>query len=244
MRSTFARTFVASLAFLAVSGVAAQAADLPTRKGPPPAPALPAAYDWTGFYVGAEAGGAWSQSRAFYPIAGPTGYLPYDPSGIFGGVYAGYNYEFASNIVVGVESDINYGDIRHGTYYHVSAGGSLPTDTGDGQLGWFGSARLRAGYAFDRFLPFVTGGVAFADYKSNLNAQTNPLFNASDDHTRAGWTVGGGLDYALTNNLTLRAEYRYADYGNVTDVAANLPITVHTVDLKTNDVRVGVAYKF
>jgi outer membrane immunogenic protein len=207
---------VAALVCAAVltSASSALAADLPTRKTPP-APVGPTAFDWTGFYVGAEFGGAWAQSRAYYPIAGPAGYLPYDPNGVFGGLYAGYNYQFAGGVVVGVEGDVNYGDVRRGTYYHDVPTGSIPSDTGVGDLSWFGSARARLGYAFDRFLPFVTGGAAFADYRNTLVANSNPSFSGSSDHTMVGWTVGGGLDYALASNVTLRLEYRYADYGSV-----------------------------
>lgn len=240
MRVAAALLFVSTL----VSAHAAFASDLPTRKPAPALPPPPAAFNWTGFYIGAEVGGAWGQSRSNYPIAGPAGYLPFDPSGAFGGLYAGYNYQFAGNFVVGAEGDVNYGDIRHGTTYHVSTGGTFPTDTGEGDERWFGSARARLGYALDRFLPFVTGGVAIAEYKNTLVAGTNPLFSGSYDHTLVGWTIGGGLEYAIASNLTLRAEYRYADYGHVTDTAAGTPRSVHTTDLSTNDVRIGLAYKF
>ena len=185
-----------------------------------------------------------AQSRAYYPVAGPTGYLPYDPSGVFGGLYGGYNYEFGGGVVVGVEGDVNYGDVQHGTFYHIVPTGSIPNDTGVGDLSWFGSARARLGYAFDKFLPFVTGGAAFADYRNTLVANSNPAFSGSYDHTMVGWTVGGGLDYAVTSNVTLRLEYRYADYGSVSDTLRTNALAVHSTDLKTNDVRIGVGYKF
>jgi outer membrane immunogenic protein len=223
---------------------AALAADLPTKKEPPAPP--PSAFNWTGFYLGANAGGAWVSSTASYPIAGPPGYLPYDPTGVFGGVYAGYNYQFSGNMVAGVEADINYGDLTGKTYYHFSppGSGSIPEDTGKGELGAFGSGRVRLGYAFDRFLPYIAGGVAVADDKNTLVALSNSLFTGSYDHTMVGWTIGDGLDYAITNNIILRADYRYADYGKVTDTLTTNRFAVHTTSLRTNDARIGVAYKF
>ncbi|THD48585.1 MAG: porin family protein [Bradyrhizobium sp.] len=246
MLSALSRSMLASFAALTLSAVAASAADLPTHKSaPPPAPMAPAAFSWTGFYLGVEGGGAWGQSRADYPLAGPAGFLPYDPRGAFGGLYAGYNYQMPNNFVLGVEGDVNWGDIRNRTYYHTVPQNPLGfEDTGVGDMSWFGSARVRAGVAIDRFLPFVTGGVAVAEYQNSLFALTNPLFTGTYNHAEVGWTLGAGLEYAITNNISLRAEYRYANYGDQKDTLATNPAAVHDTTLSTNDARVGIAYKF
>ncbi|EFG9153021.1 porin family protein, partial [Escherichia coli] len=102
-----------------------------------------------------------------------------------------------------------------------------------------GAARLRAGYAFDRFLPYVAGGVAFADMDHTL---VGPLeaYRFSDTYT--GWTIGAGLEYALTDNVILRSEYRYTDFGSA-DFAVPTG-EENKVDLKSHDVRLGISYKF
>jgi outer membrane immunogenic protein len=108
-----------------------------------------------------------------------------------------------------------------------------------GDLEWFGSARLRAGYAFDRFLPFVTGGVAIGRYSGTENG------TLENSENMVGWTAGAGLEYAVTDNLIARVEYRYSDYGRKSQPA---PFSFEgqqaRLDLTTNDVRVGLSYKF
>jgi outer membrane immunogenic protein len=237
------KSLLIACSILAFGVTSAVAADLAPQSVEPVVPvALP--FSWTGFYVGAQAGYAWGDSKASYPIAGPAGFLDLDPDGGFGGVYAGYNYEFSNGLVVGLEGDVNYGSVTGKDIYHVVGGGVLAGDNGKGKLSWFGSARARIGYAWDRFLPYIAGGVAVGDYKNTLFAGTNSTFNGSYSNTQTGWTVGAGLEYAVTDNIIARIEYRYTDYGSESDTAATQPLSIHTTDLKTNDVRIGVSYKF
>jgi outer membrane immunogenic protein len=151
----------------------------------------------------------------------------------------GYNHQFDGNFVLGAEVDANFSGANSDNNAFPAILGLGLTASSD--LKWFGSARLRAGYAFDRLLPFLTGGVAFADY----SGKTNDPANGKISDTRVGWTVGAGLEYAITNNLIARIEYRYADYGRDTRsgpfAAGGDPVRL---DLKTSDVRVGISYKF
>jgi len=220
----------ALLASLAIA-TPALAADLS------PLPTEPAAYTWTGLYVGAEAGYAWGNST--YDGAGSPAGPPFistslDPKGGFGGAYVGYNYQFNGNYVVGVEADANFADVKGDNTFAV-----FPGVVASGDLEWFGSARLRAGYAFDRFLPFVTGGVAIGRYSGTENG------TLENSETMVGWTAGAGLEYAVTDNLIARVEYRYADYGRKSQSPLfNFPTEQVRLDLTTNDVRVGLSYKF
>jgi outer membrane immunogenic protein len=206
-----------------------------------PQPTEPVAYNWTGIYVGAEAGYVWGSST--YDGAGSPAGPPYvstsvDPKGAFGGAYVGYNYQFDGNYVVGIEADANFADAKD----HNTFPGGPPTVVASSDLKWFGSARLRAGYAFDRFLPFVTGGLAIAKY----SGATNFLGTTGEvSDTRVGWTVGAGLEYAMTDNLIARVEYRFSDYGRKSQSAPFFfPTQPARLDLTTNDVRVGLSYKF
>jgi outer membrane immunogenic protein len=159
----------------------AAAADLPARTVDFPV-AVPV-FTWTGFYVGVNAGYGWNANDDI--VIGGVRYDLDDEGGFVGGAQAGYNYQIGS-FVVGLEGDIQYADF----------GGD---DDFDGILGddfdrsdWFGTVRARAGVAFDRALIYATGGFAFAD-----------------DAT--GWTVGGGLEYAFTNNLSAKIEGLYVN---------------------------------
>jgi outer membrane immunogenic protein len=208
------------------------AADLAPR-AQDPSISVPVPYSWTGFYTGVQGGYAWMTSTN-------TGGDKLSPKGGFGGVYAGYNYQFGSNLVLGAEGDIDAGDIRGRSSILYQAPGSVSSRTD-----WFGSARLRAGYAFDRFLPYVTGGLAFEH--SEVSAYYAGLgYAMRDNETRAGWTLGGGLEYAFTDNLIGRLEYRFSDYGRSSALPSSLPgATLDTRIRQTgSDVRAGVSYKF
>lgn len=219
---------------------AANAADLAPGPAEPVAPVY-VPYSWSGFYVGAEAGYVWGNSTL---DAGAPGFsAPIDPKGAFGGVFAGYNYQLQNNLVLGVEADANFADAKSS---NNAFSPPLLGETANGDLRWFGSARLRAGYALDRFLPFVTGGVAFADYSGEADAiGFGGTISGKINDTHVGWTIGAGLEYAITSNLTTRIEYRYSDYGHKSrSVLFAFPGDPSGLDLTTNDVRVGMSYKF
>lgn len=240
----FKKVLLASCAVAAMS-FGAQAADLPSRVvKPAPYMAAPV-FTWTGFYVGAQAGYAWGDSTggAYLINGGPVGIGKLDPDGFFGGLHVGYNYQF-SNVVIGVEIDGNYAGVN-GSVDRLYDGAGVLTPVGNyakAEMDWNGSARLRLGYAFDRIMPFITGGVALANYKfTPTYLGTGTLSNSS---THVGWTIGAGIDYAITNNFIAGVEYRYADYGKEKYAIPGFPINDSRIDLKTHDVRLRLSYKF
>ena len=194
------------------------------------------AHDWSGFYVGAEAGYGFDQSRLDFN--GINYFVPLDPQGIVAGLYAGANYQMPSNLVLGVEVDANFLGAQSSGLAGNNAG--VP----DPKFGYYskeklnGALRGRVGYASGRFMPFVAGGLAVADYEHG--AAFVGLFSA--DKTYVGWTLGAGLEYAATDKLVLRAEYRYANYGSQHFVVPGW--TDSDVNLYTNEVLVGVSFKF
>lgn len=169
---------------------AAGAADLPSRKGPVEAPVyMPPAFTWTGFYVGANAGYGFGQATT--NLGGSA-----DMDGFIGGGQIGYNYQMGQ-FVLGLETDLQAADLG------VSGiGGSIKTD-------YFGTVRARAGVAFDRFMPYITGGWAYGNVKTSVPA----LGISSDNSHTGGWALGGGVEYAITNNLIAGVEYLYVDLG-------------------------------
>jgi outer membrane immunogenic protein len=205
----------------------------------------PASFNWTGGYIGAQAGYAWGKSKGG-DYARSSGALDVegniDPDGFLGGVYAGYNYQFNNNLVLCGEADLNYAHLTGEADPLHDTVGPVPPNSARGEMTWNGSARIRAGYAFDRFLPYVTGGVAFGRYKFTPDyINTGPLPGAK---TQTGWTVGAGVDYAFTKNLIARVEYRYTDYGHANYDITGFPDYVSRVDLKTSAIQIGIAYKF
>jgi len=258
------RTALASaIATLAIAG-SAMAADLPAQKGPPPAPMYtPPPFTWAGLYVGVNAGGAFGTTKLRSTPSPQPGFgaLPFSqnlsPDGFIGGGQIGYNLQ-SGWLVYGVEADFQ-GSTLKGSSTLVglpnSAGVIVPTWTNRGteKMDWFGTVRGRLGYAIDRTLLYATGGLIYGDVKSTSLSTFTPApqftYGGSSSGTRAGYTVGGGVEYAFTNNWTVRAEGLYFDMGKksytATPLAANPPFVVgHSADLKGGIFRVGLNYKF
>lgn len=240
----------AALASLLILGSsAAGAADLPSAKYLPRAPALPSLYNWTGFYVGGQAGYAWgSDTTKEFLTAGrvpvrPDNDYSYSTDGGFGGVHAGVNYQYGA-LVIGAEGDIEAISSRGG---FNDPGGRNAFDPGGvvrAKREWQASVRGRVGYAFDRFLIYGAGGVAFTEVDYSYY---NPAVRSSDliSFSRTGWTAGGGVNYAATNNIIIGLDYRYTDFGTFDYVArqAFLGLTAEQHP-RTHTVRASVAYKF
>ncbi len=228
----------------------AVAADLPARaytKAPAP---VAAAFSWTGCYVGGEIGYKSASSNQTWANSGSvrlpdgtpiTGTLR--PSGAIGGVTVGCNYQFAANWVAGIEADYSWTDLR-------SSATLLPPanvlHTFEIRERSFATARARLGYTIDHWLFFVTGGAAWARVDasdSNLSTPGGTLFQSAGQ-TYTGWTVGGGLEYAITRNWLVKAEYLYADLGTNRISLRTALGGDADVSLKQHVGRVGVNYKF
>ncbi|WP_186420629.1 outer membrane protein [Bosea sp. CS1GBMeth4] len=228
---------VAAIALM--SGGASLAADMPRRGLLPPAPELPTFYDWSGIYVGGQVGYSWGSDRASeFATAGrlPLGRsFDYSPSSFIGGARLGFNYQLGA-VVLGVEGDIEGLNAHAG---QGDAGGTVRV-----RQSWQGSVRARLGYSLDRILVYATAGAAFSKLEYTY---ASPLAGLSEtiNASRTGWTVGGGVDYALTDRLILGIDYRYTDYGRFDHVglSAYLGRTVEH-EPSAHAVRASLAYKF
>ena len=190
------RLTLASAGFLIALAVPALAAD-PMADVPMTAPG----FDWTGYYAGLQAGYGWGQSDITATQGAPFSVSPDLHGGFVGGHVAGL-WQF-DQAVIGGEAELNYSSIDGSE--DAGAGGSLGSD-----IQWFGSVNAKAGYAMDRLLVYGIGGVAFAGIETSQNAATA----FADTRTKTGWTVGAGVDYAMTNNIVVGAQYRYYDFGS------------------------------
>jgi outer membrane immunogenic protein len=216
------------LAAIGLFGLAAalpaSAADLPRGAMPYKAPAYVAQYNWTGFYLGINGGGSWGDSdwTGFAVSNSPSG-------GMIGGT-VGYNWQgVGSPWVFGLEGDIDWANFSDSA---ACAGLNCQTKTN-----WFGTARGRIGYAFDRFMPYFTGGAAFGD----IEARRTGFVGASD--TNVGWTLGAGIEGAIADRWTAKVEYLYADLGDISCSAAACGVAT-TVDHRLNVLRAGLNYRF
>jgi outer membrane immunogenic protein len=196
----------------------AAAAELPV-KAPGLYSPVPAA-NWTGFYVGVHAGGAWGYFRRSNLVIGPFG----SDGGFIGGGQLGYNWQ-SGRWVFGVEGDISAIGIDADT-----------ATVGDFHENWTSTARVRVGYAIERYLAYLTGGVAFTGVETSLVGTPG-----SQSATVAGATVGFGVETMLTPNWTARVEALYIDVPKHRFLVGLVPVEAGS---NNYTVRAGLNYLF
>ena len=261
------------------------AADLPARKTAPAAPVAPV-FTWTGFYAGLNAGVNWSNRNVnpayidndpvnpwtpqelidLWPVPAP---YANNRTGFIGGAQIGYNYQIGQ-FVIGAEADFMGSTANQSSSASIAIpnflqnGTAVETSNSKIQQSWLGTVRLRAGYAADRVLLYVTGGFAYGnvDYTlttSEVQGNGDTLYFAGQkSQTKAGYTFGAGVEYALTNNWIIRGEYLYYNLGSASALASPTTAVVGgsvTPNLSTvlgkgsttidgNILRAAISYKF
>jgi len=248
---------------LACAGVFAAAANLAgssyaAEPLPPPTPL----FTWTGLYVGGQIGYAWEHDPVSWSGISndndfATGTFSHAPQGVIGGAHAGYNLQYNPWLVFGIEGSVDGTSLSHTLAVPVNdfVGDTPGTLTSTSQASVQGSLRGRIGVAFDRLLVYGTGGIAVTNPNTTIVDTTGffigvPGTNATFTNTRAGWTAGGGIEYAVTDNWWVRAEYRYSNFGRTTDFPFTglLPFPNSFVFLQhhltENQVQVGFSYRF
>ncbi len=176
-------------------------------------------YNWTGVYAGINGGYGWGRSNFSAPLS--TG--DFNTTGGQVGGTLGYNYQ-VGQAVFGLEGDLDWSNVKGS-----AACGGLTCET---KNNWLGTARGRIGYAFDRFMPYVTGGLAVGGVKNSVTGL------GDSTTTKAGYALGGGLEAALAGPWTAKVEYLYADLGHTSAPAGS------DASFKTNLVRAGLNYRF
>ncbi|CAK01134.1 outer membrane protein [Bartonella tribocorum] len=259
-----------------------QAADIVVSEQPVPVITVPS-FSWTGFYLGGQIGNFSGKTTANYltketGIWNPVEkeYLP-KLSGFMGGVYAGSNIDIDNGFIIGIDTDVMWSNKKstkdillpkkdetgekkslektsHTRDSHEDASTTLVEGVSHTlKQKWSGATRVKVGFAFERMMPYVSGGIAYTQLQNILSAVVDSA-TVADSESRAidssdwlhdekktmiGYTLGGGVDFAMTDNVIVRAEYRYSDFGKKKFVQDKVEMSY-----KTNDFRVGVAYKF
>jgi len=226
---------------------AAQAADLPAKAKYYKAPAI-AVYNWTGFYVGANAGVGFG--RSFSQMGAAPGINPREfigGIGGFGGGQMGYNWQYGNlfgfgNVVLGLEADIQGGNLRDNNTL-VNTGLAGTGGFGFNQkLDWLGTVRGRVGIATGSVLSYFTGGFAYGGVKTSITDLTN-LTTTNFSNTRTGWTIGSGVEAALGGNWTGKIEYLYVDLGSQAGTVLAPRAYNYTSEVKEHLFRVGLNYR-
>jgi outer membrane immunogenic protein len=237
---------VTSLIFaftIMIATCAAHAADFPPwQTYQRPIPTEP----WSGFYFGVNGGVAFAHAKASGSYGGFSASGSQDiPGGILG-AQLGYNWQ-VGNFVYGIEGDIQYSSQERDVECTaiVCAGFDVKLTN---KLPWFATARGRVGYGIERYLVYATGGLAYTQLSSTLSASAGgaPIGSISWSEARAAWTVGGGVEFAVSPGWSAKLEYLYVDTGSF-DASVNVPLmgtltpTIHVTD---QIVRAGINYHF
>jgi outer membrane immunogenic protein len=210
----------------------ALAADLPARTySKAPAYTAPeVVYNWTGFYIGGNVGGAFAGNNS---LQGSNGRF-------MGGVQAGFDYQFAPNWVVGVEAQYDW--LSNGNNNGVLFPGGTAITANNNQLG---SVTGRFGYTWGPALLYAKGGYAWRD-SNNFNVTTGgvPVAFTTDGNHRDGYTVGTGLEYMFAPNWSAKVEYQYYNFGNTTFTGGPAAIVGARFRDDEHTVKAGLNYRF
>ncbi len=254
------RLVLTSVACVAFAGSAAAADLAPVYKAPYyKAPVVAQVYDWTGFYIGGHIGGAWTDETA--TLSDTTSPILLNPlgtaisgnrDGFLGGAQIGYNYQI-QHLVLGVGGDFSWTNARETT---STASTLIPggVTTSQGTTNWYATLTGRAGYAWDNWLLYGKGGAAWINERFSGNATATipgvgTLTETSSPitDTRAGWTLGAGLEWAFSRRWSAFAEYDYLGFPNKTETFAVSPggfTASNSVSTNVSMVKAGVNYHF
>jgi outer membrane immunogenic protein len=222
---------------------AAQSADL----------SVPDNVSWSGGYIGVIGGYGWGNADASYDVT--SGGLPFgsfDASmnldGMLLGGQIGYDFDLGNNFVVGVAGDAAWSDVSGPKECAQGTCLGGPTDSfGKVDFGFFSTLRARAGITTGNMLFYATGGLAVADVKATITNVDFPGDTQSDSNTQFGWVIGAGAEFKVTENMSLGAEYLYADLGNkkfnIVGSTGNFQANTK-VDLNTSIIRASFNYRF
>jgi outer membrane immunogenic protein len=238
----FTRVLAAAAALLA-SGSFASAADMPAKAQVYQAPVPVLMASWNGWYIGATGGWGWGNAEQSDNTPFSSGV--YDTDGGLIGATAGYNWQ-SGNLVFGAETDLSYSWIQ-GSAPQPSAGNCGGSGLGrcESEINALGTLRARVGYAFGNFLPYVTGGLAYAHVHGE-EGDVPPTAFGSGSKWVAGWTLGGGIEGKITANWSAKAEFLYVDLGDPEVFSSNVFGTMVPQNLSETAkiFRVGLNYHF
>jgi outer membrane immunogenic protein len=241
---------LAALGGLLAASRVAFGADIIPGPAPMPLPAVPFPYNWSGIYIGGNGGYGWASATGTASISG--GFLNGASAstsgsgngGIAGG-QLGFNWQI-NQLVLGVEGDMQWSGQSTTTNSPSCFGFCTITETAG--INWFGTARARAGVAFDRMLLCGTGGVAWANWNDSVSASglgvTANLVSLSA--TSIGWTAGAGIEVSITPYLSARVEYLFMDFSSArTSAPINFfgGTATETVTIKDNVARAGLNFR-
>lgn len=194
------------------------------------------AFDWNGFYVGVNAGYSWGSSEGEY--TGPASVLGYsldmEPSGGLVGVQAGVNHTLGNGLVVGAEAGLAYSWIGDSIYDDLADFAGRPGNEVSSESDWSATLLARLGFDGGDYMPYLAGGLVAAHVTAS--STDGPV---SESAVLGGLAGGGGIEFAVNDSVTVKAEYLYSVFGDHTwfegeDYQSQSSSTSHTVRVGVN----------
>src|SRR5579871_2410273 len=205
-------------------------------------------FNWSGFYIGGNAGYGWNDRDRSIMIVnnlgGPATGPGLDATGPFGGAQLGWNWQTGA-WVLGLETDFQLSAISANVGPVLIGANSFKDEKG---INWFGTVRGRVGYSFGQLLVYGTGGLAYGEVGNNIFV--NAVANPRADQTKIGYVAGGGFEWMLDRMWSAKVEYLHMDLGHSTGLTApvippnGVTIFVNPLNNKADLVRIGLNYKF
>ncbi|HUQ36757.1 MAG TPA: outer membrane protein [Aestuariivirga sp.] len=224
---------LSAAAAVAMFAGAAQAADMEVA---------PDAPSWSGAYIGVVGGYGWGDADFSSNVDPDDGSI--DVEGFLLGGQLGYDFDLGNGFVLGVVGDMSWSDMDGDTCIEGGIPGvcdGTPDDSYvEADIGWLGTIRARAGFATGSMLIYGTGGLAIADVEATVTNIAGLGDNYSDSNTQIGWVIGAGAEFMITENMTIGAEYLYADLGSedfefgASGIEAESDLTVNIVRASLN----------
>ncbi|HPV48635.1 MAG TPA: outer membrane beta-barrel protein [Smithellaceae bacterium] len=190
------------------------------------------AYRWTGFYAGGQ--GMYLTGNSDWEMGASWNSIDHNVNGGMGGFFLGYNYQLPINLVLGAETELNFGQADGSSFC------PNPEFNCESRLYWLGSTKFRLGYAIDRFMPFVSVGWAYGGGENKIKDLIYGI-DYKDSSFYFGAVPGVGFEVAITNNLLLRAEYNYYYFFRSEQEIDNVKPDIQ-VDMSA--FKLGLSFKF
>jgi outer membrane autotransporter protein len=228
--------WAAAVAVAVTLSAPAGAADL---RRPPPLAYVPPPIIWTGFHVGAHAGFAFSGEDATSAFFGTPVTFSTNPSGVLGGLEAGYDYQFSPNWLVGAELDLSW-TTASGNFNFITTtpAGAVASGIFNSNHHWYDTFTGRVGYLISDWVLYAKGGAAWINADYNL-AVNGPFGGGSVNDTRTGYALGLGAEWMFGPGWSTKLEYDYLGFGNNSYALAGFGTTVNT---HVQQIKVGVNY--
>jgi outer membrane autotransporter protein len=228
--------YASAVALALLVTLPAGAADL---SGAPPTRYLPPV--WTGFHVGGQVGFAFSGEDVASGFFGTPVRFSTNPSGVIGGLEAGYDYQFSPNWLVGAEAEISW-SLASGNFNFTTTtpAGAVASGIFNSNQNWYDTFTGRVGYVIDDWVLYAKGGAAWMNADYSL-AVSGPFASGSINATRSGYAVGLGAEWMFGPGWSTKLEYDYLGFGTSSYTLGGAGTTVNT---HVQQIKAGLNYHF